>query len=704
MEEYRDLDLTVTAFRQVLDEPEFLALRAGIVLQAYLPDSHRVQRALTEWAIARRRRGGAPIKLRIVKGANLAMERIEAAAHGWPQAPYPTKVEVDANYKRMLEYGCRPEHAEAVHLGVASHNLFDIAYGLVLREAHGVAPWVEFEMLEGMANHQARAVQARAGGLLLYAPVVRAEDFHSAIAYLVRRLDENTAPENFLRHVFDLEPGSPDWNAERDRFLAAFGIEPGLPDTPRRTQDRAAEACARAPLGPLAAPFANDPDTDWTLAPNRAWIEAVAAAWREHTPDAIPLQVGGELRPGGREAEGRDPSRPGRVAYRHALGGPADVERALQVAQAAQATWAARPPAEREARLEACAAELHRRRGDLIGAMIVDGAKTVPEADAEVSEAVDFARYYARTLREAAGELGGCRMEPLGVVVVTPPWNFPLSIPAGGVLAALAAGNAVILKPAPEAVLTGWGLASGLWEAGIPQEVLQFLPVPDDETGKQPGDGSARGRRHPHRLRRDGAALPRLAARSPALRRDEREERDHRHRARGPGPGHPRSRPVGVRPQRPEVLGGEPRHLRGRGVRRPGLPAAAARRGVEPGRGQRLGPGEPRHAAHPGAGPRAPARAHRPRRGRGVAPRAAPGAGQPAALVARHQARRAARRRSSIARSASAPCWGSCAPRTSTRRSRSPTPRRSGSRAASRRWTIARSCAGSTGSRPATST
>ena len=295
-------------------------------------------------------------------------------------------------------------------------------------------------------------------------------------------------------------------------------------------------------------------------------------------------------------------------------------------------------------------------------------------------------------------------MEPLGVVVVTPPWNFPLSIPAGGVLAALAAGNAVILKPAPEAVLAGWGLASLPLGGGHPPGRPPVPARPRRRDREAAGDGSARGRRHPHRLGRDGAALPRLAARSPALRRDEREERHHRHRARGPGPGHPRSRPVGLRPQRPEVLGGEPRHLRGRGVRRPGLPAAAARRGGEPGRGQRLGAGEPRHAAHPGAGRRAPARAHRPRRGRGVAPRAAPGAGQPAALVARHQARRAARRRSSIARSASAPCWGSCAPRTSTRRSRSPTPRRSGSRAGSRRWTTARSCAGSTGSRPATST
>ena len=484
MEEYRDLDLTVTAFREVLDEPEFLPLSAGVVLQAYLPDSHRVQRAVTDWARARRTRGGAPIKLRIVKGANLAMERIEAAQHGWRQAPYETKAEVDANYKRMLEYGCRPEHAEAVHLGVASHNLFDIAYGLVLRDVLHVEPWVEFEMLEGMANHQARAVQGRAGGLLLYAPVVRAEDFHSAIAYLVRRLDENTAPENFLRHVFDLEPGSAEWAAERDRFLAAFEIMAELSDAPRRLQDRKVEADAPPVQRPFETKFVNDPDTDWTLTANRAWIEDVVPRWRERSPEAIPLQVGGEFRGGAREGQGRDPSRPGRLAYRFALANPDDVDRALTVARAAQPAWATLRTAERDARLEACAAKLGRRRGDLIGAMILDGAKTVTEADAEVSEAVDFARYYARTLRETAGELDDCRMEPLGVVVVTPPWNFPLSIPAGGVLAALAAGNAVVLKPAPEAVLVGWWLANCLWDAGIPREVLQFLPCPDDEIGR----------------------------------------------------------------------------------------------------------------------------------------------------------------------------------------------------------------------------
>jgi RHH-type proline utilization regulon transcriptional repressor/proline dehydrogenase/delta 1-pyrroline-5-carboxylate dehydrogenase len=491
MEEYRDLDITVAAFREVLDEPEFLTLPAGIVLQAYLPESHGVQRALVAWATARCERGGAPIKLRVVKGANLAMERIEADLHGWPQAPYTTKREVDANFKRMIEYGCRREHAVAVHVGIASHNLFDVAYAMVLREAAGVEAWTEFEMLEGMANHQARAVQARAGGLLLYAPVVRAEDFHSAIAYLVRRLDENTAPDNFLRHVFGLEPGSPEWTLERDRFLDGVRScnttfsDGGVLSTSRNVARRDLTVATNVVLQDLT-PFGNAPDTDWRVAENREGMERVRAEWFERPVEAVPLQIGGEMVAEVEEVEeveGRDRSRPERVAYRHALADRAQVSRSLDAARVAQAAWAARPAAERRGLIDGAAGVLARRRGDLIGAMIVDSAKTVTEADPEVSEAIDFARYYARALG-AGDTMDGCRMEPLGVVLVAPPWNFPLSIPAGGVLAALAAGNAVLLKPAPEAVLVGWHLAQALWAAGIPFEVLQFVPCPDTDIGR----------------------------------------------------------------------------------------------------------------------------------------------------------------------------------------------------------------------------
>lgn len=479
MEEYRDLHLTVAAFREVLDEPEFAELSAGLALQAYLPDAYPIQQELTVWAINRRQRGGAPIKLRIVKGANLAMERVEASLRGWPQAPYTTKADVDANFKRMVAYGCQPAHAEAVHLGIGSHNLFDIAYSLLLRRTHNTESYVEFEMLEGIANHQARAVQIQAGGLLLYAPVVKAEDFHSAIAYLVRRLDENTAPENFLHDLFGLATDSPAWNRQRDQFLEAVARQHQVQTRPRRIQDRRTEQ----PQPAHGVPFANEPDTDWSLPANRTWIHEVMEAWQQRPLAQIPLQIDGEERYGDRFADGLDPSRPGAVAYQHALADHTLVDQALRAAVAAQPAWAAQPVTERKRLLLEAAAELARRRGDLIGAMLMDGAKTVAEADPEVSEAVDFARYYAHAL-DLGDEVACCQLEPLGVVVVTPPWNFPLSIPASGLLAALMAGNAVILKPAPEAVLVSWHLVQALWAAGIPRRVLQFVPTPDDEVGQ----------------------------------------------------------------------------------------------------------------------------------------------------------------------------------------------------------------------------
>ena len=482
MEEYRDLHLTVRAFCEVLDEPAFLSLRAGIVLQAYLPDAFHVQQHLTEWARARVARGGAPIKVRIVKGANLAMEKVEAALHGWEQAPYHDKRDVDANFKRMVTYGCQPPHASVVHLGVASHNLFDIAYALLLRQRLGVHEQVEFEMLEGMANHQARAVQAEAGGLLLYAPVVKAADFHSAIAYLVRRLDENTAEENFLHDLFGLEPGSAAWEKQRRLFLQAVARQDDAPNTPNRTQDRRHEQ----PSADAEHAFENVADTDFSLPANQQWIKQVTARWSETWPQPIPLQIGGEWLHTELQGQGIDPSRPEHPAYRYALADQALVNRALQVAVQAQPSWGLRTVPERRVILLDVSVELARRRGDFIGSMMLNTGKTVSESDPEVSEAIDFARYYARALdADTLGtEMSDGRMTPLGVVVVTPPWNFPLAIPAGGVLASLMAGNAVILKPAQEAVLVAWHLAQAFWAAGVPQDVLQFVPAPDNEVGQ----------------------------------------------------------------------------------------------------------------------------------------------------------------------------------------------------------------------------
>lgn len=480
MEEYRDLRLTLAAFQGVLDEEEFMTHRAGIVLQAYLPDSAQAQRDLTAWAIQRVQKGGAPIKLRLVKGANLAMEKVEAAWQGWEQAPYHTKEEVDANFKRMVTYACQPDHARAVHVGIASHNLFDVAYGLILREKFNLGELVEFEMLEGMANHQARAVQKAAGGLLLYAPVVKKEDFHSAIAYLMRRLDENTADENFLHDLFGLEVGSAAWEAQKGRFLQSFRRMNEVSDQPQRTQNRQTEQITFSPDDP----FRSVPDTDWALPRNQAWINAIHDTWERREIAPIPLQIGGEWVTGERHGGGCDPSRPNRPAYTYALADREHIDRALSIAQAAQTTWGGLSIRQRKEKLVRCAEVLAGGRGDLIGAMILDSGKRAFEADIEVSKAVDLANYYARSLDLADSELADCDFAPLGTLLVAPSWSFPLAVACGGVLAALMAGNTVILKPAPEAVLVAWQMVNLLWEAGIPKDALQFLPTDEDEVGK----------------------------------------------------------------------------------------------------------------------------------------------------------------------------------------------------------------------------
>lgn len=481
MEEYRDLKLTVELFKKVLDEPEFKDFSAGIVLQAYLPDAHEIQKELTLWAMERIKHKGAPIKIRIVKGANLAMEQFEASLRGWPQAPYTDKIAVDANYKRMVTYGCLPEHAKAVHIGVASHNLFDIAYALLLRAEYGVEKEISFEMLEGMADHIRRVVQKLSKDILLYCPVATKKDFQSAVAYLIRRLDENTGPENFLRHTFGLKPGTEEWNEQVKRFAQACEEISTAPMGPRRHQNRLKTPRGHDPQNL----FENESDTDFSLPQNREWIGEILANWKKKKHDSIPCVIGGvEFREPKPRGEGEDPSKPREFLYTYTLAGWTQVDEALKSAKAYEEKWANTSVESRCKLLTKAAQKLREYRGDLIGVMMADGGKTPYESDPEISEAIDFAEYY----RRSAIKMDACKdlqWKPKGTYLVAPPWNFPVSIPAGGILGALVMGNCVIFKPAPEAVLSGWVLVNALWDAGIPKEALQFINCEDDPVGSK---------------------------------------------------------------------------------------------------------------------------------------------------------------------------------------------------------------------------
>ncbi|MBF4461443.1 MULTISPECIES: bifunctional proline dehydrogenase/L-glutamate gamma-semialdehyde dehydrogenase [unclassified Rathayibacter] len=492
MEEYRDLDLTVAVFRRLLDAPGMHELEAGIVLQAYLPDSLAVLEELTEWAKERRLRGGAPIKVRLVKGANLAMERVDAAMHDWPLATFGSKVETDTHYKRLLDAALTPERTDAVRIGVAGHNLFDIAFAWILANERGVESAVEFEMLLGMATGQARAIREDVGRLLLYTPVVHPHEFDVAISYLVRRLEENASDENFMSALFELDDESM-FQRELERFRAPLEALGGAAPTPNRTQDRlrewssgsgvrlvqeharagehaqdpAADGLTEAVLGlrrgsgvaAATAGFRNEPDTDPSLPGNRRWARLIA--------ERIASSTVGE-----------------RTAASARVSTTEQLQEVLRaVAQRAE-RWGDRLGYDRAAILDRAGLALAANRDRLIEVMASETGKTIAEADPEVSEAIDFAHYYATRARELDA-VGGATFVPARVTVVAPPWNFPVAIPAGSILAALAAGSGVVVKPAPQARRSAAVLVEALWDAGIPQDLLALVDLDEETLGRE---------------------------------------------------------------------------------------------------------------------------------------------------------------------------------------------------------------------------
>jgi RHH-type proline utilization regulon transcriptional repressor/proline dehydrogenase/delta 1-pyrroline-5-carboxylate dehydrogenase len=454
MEEYKDLEMTIAVFTRTLDKPEFKNLEAGIVLQAYLPDSLAAMIRLQEWAAERRAQGGAGIKVRVVKGANLPMEQVEASLHDWPLATWHTKQDSDTNYKRVINYALHPDRINNIRIGVAGHNLFDLAFSWLLAKARGVEHGIEFEMLLGMATGQAEAVKKDVGSLLLYTPVVHPQEFDVAIAYLIRRLEEGASQENFMPAVFELAENEALFEREKLRFLASYeNLDTSVPESNRK-QDR------NLPEEPLPRDrFVNTPDTDPSLPANQAWGRAIL--------QRVPASTLGEATVAG-----------GTLKDAKAL------HRVISSVEKNAAEWGSLSGSERAEILHCAGDVLAASRAKLMEVMASEAGKTLDQSDPEISEAIDFAHYYAEQARKL-DDIDGATFVPAKVTVVTPPWNFPVAIPAGSTLAALAAGSAVIIKPAKQSRRCGAVMVQALWEAGVPREVLQFVQLADRSLGQE---------------------------------------------------------------------------------------------------------------------------------------------------------------------------------------------------------------------------
>lgn len=440
MEEYHDLHLTVAAFKQILSDPQFQDLDAGIVLQTYLPDSFPVLQDLVLWA--HQRPGIGQIKIRLVKGANLPMERVDAALHGWSQAPYLYKHETDANYLRCLSWVLTPSRTARVRIGIATHNIFTLAFAKTLAVNRGVEHRIGIEMLQGMAPNLLSKLNDREDRILVYTPMCAVQDFDVAIAYLFRRFEETTKEENFLRSLPHMARDSQAFRDEEARFRHAFQNMNIVSSNARRNLIRPSHK-SYASLNTLQGDvqFQNEPDTDPSLPQNRLWAKSVLSL------PPVTCNLEPEM-----------------------LYSQDQVEGVVDRARTAVSKWSnEKTTRDRLNIFISIADELARRRGDLINAMVSEGRKTFAEADSEVSEAIDFAVYYGHRGQELPQTFN-----QLGVICVVSPWNFPVAIPCGGALAALAAGNAVIIRPSRETPICAHLVAEILWNAGVPVDVLQF--------------------------------------------------------------------------------------------------------------------------------------------------------------------------------------------------------------------------------------
>ncbi|MGQ0833719.1 MAG: bifunctional proline dehydrogenase/L-glutamate gamma-semialdehyde dehydrogenase PutA [Gammaproteobacteria bacterium] len=442
----------------------------GLAVQAY----QKRALPLLEWLIGRARALGRRISVRLVKGAYWDTEIKRAQERGLTGYPvFTRKVNTDVSYlaaARVLAAA-----TDVMYPQFATHNAHTVAYVAALFE--GKSRTFEFQRLHGMGEELYGQIVGQGEGKYpcrVYAPVGAHEDL---LPYLVRRLLENGANTSFVNRIVDerLPPEKvvTDPVTEVDRLESAAHPRIVLPSQlygEARPNSRGVNLVDASELAAL----------------KRACEAASHLEWR-----AAPIIEGKMGR--GKAAPVVNPANESEVVGSVLPATVADAERALARASRAQPEWEDIHAGERADILQRAADAFEREREALIARCVREGGKTIPDSVAEVREAIDFLRYYAQQARAGfaaetplpgpTGERNTLRLRGRGVFACISPWNFPLAIFTGQIAAALAAGNTVLAKPAEQTPLTAARAVELLHEAGVPGEVLHFLPGRGGELG-----------------------------------------------------------------------------------------------------------------------------------------------------------------------------------------------------------------------------
>lgn len=464
MEQYRYKASTLKILQDLLLEPEFRSRTdVGMTLQAYLRDSYQDAKDVISWL----QRRNTPLTVRLVKGAYWDQETIQAVQKDWPLRVYSHKTDTDVNYERITQLLL--EHHAVVKTAIGSHNVRSQAKAIAIARALKVPDSAfECQVLYGMADKLAKALVEMGQRVRVYCPY---GDLIPGMAYLIRRLLENTANSSFLRQSLG------------DVDVAAL-IAPPIPSNDFDLIDVHTTAGKESN-------FHNAPDTDYAQAQARQAIQAAFKTVRQNLGKTYLPIINGQPVNTLHFDNSVNPCNPSEIIGQVGQATVEQAELAIQAAQAAFPEWKNTPATERANILRRAADLMSQKRPELVAWMVLEVGKVVQEADPEISEAIDFCRYYADEMerldsgytRNFPGETNHYFYQPRGLAVVISPWNFPFAIPTGMTVAALVAGNCTILKPAAPSAVIAAKLAEILQTAGMPPGVFQYLPGPGSQVG-----------------------------------------------------------------------------------------------------------------------------------------------------------------------------------------------------------------------------
>lgn len=463
MESYAMKNLTLRLFKTLFAEPEFAdGPQCGLAMQAYLKDCEADLRDIVTWARAQKRR----ITIRLVKGAYWDYETVIARQRGWPIPVFERKPESDLNFEKLSLYLL--ENEDAVSAAFASHNIRSLAHVIAQAERLGLDRRAfETQVLYGMADTIKSALLAAGCRVRAYCPV---GNLLPGMAYLVRRLLENTSNEGFLANKFAK-------GATRDALLR------NPADVLREAEAKPSPVPAR-PKTVGVPDFINEPPVDFTLATEREKLRAALRDLRAKMGRKHPLVIGGKFVETHDWAPSLNPSNQNEIIGYSARASVSEAEAALASARFAQPKWA-RTTVEDRARLFDKLGNLMRgHKASLTALLVLEAGKNWAEADGDVAEAIDFCHFNAAVMRDlgrpkrtqiVAGETNVQHWWPRGVGIVVSPWNFPLAILTGMMSAAVVAGNTVILKPSDQTTVIAATLMDLIAEAGFPEGVVNLI-------------------------------------------------------------------------------------------------------------------------------------------------------------------------------------------------------------------------------------